>query len=88
MLRAKIKRLEDVAPDQAHAMISAAYHFSNTTEPKTVRSIEFSFPYQWNNPLVRTPPPDPIPATCVIPGPPGTTEATISSNTSQETSAG
>ncbi len=26
VLRAKIKRLEDVAPDQAHAMISAAYH--------------------------------------------------------------
>lgn len=29
VLRAKTKRLEDMAPDQAHAMISAAYHFSN-----------------------------------------------------------
>lgn len=28
-LRAEIKRLQDVAPDQAHAMISAAYNFSN-----------------------------------------------------------
>jgi hypothetical protein len=28
-LRAEIKRLQDVAPDQAHAMISVAYNFSN-----------------------------------------------------------
>jgi len=28
-LRAEIKRLHDVAPDQAHAMMSAAYHFNN-----------------------------------------------------------
>lgn len=28
-LRAEIKRLQEVAPDQAHAMISAAYHFNN-----------------------------------------------------------
>jgi hypothetical protein len=28
-LRAEIKRLQDVAPDQAHAMMSATYHFNN-----------------------------------------------------------
>jgi hypothetical protein len=28
-LRAEVKRLQEVAPDQAHAMISAAYHFNN-----------------------------------------------------------
>lgn len=28
-LRADIKRLQDVAPDQAHAMISVAYNFNN-----------------------------------------------------------
>lgn len=28
-LRAEIKRLQETAPDQAHAMISAAYHFNN-----------------------------------------------------------
>jgi hypothetical protein len=28
-LRAEIKRLQDVAPDQAHVMMSAAYHFNN-----------------------------------------------------------